>query len=66
MSASNVCVQATMQFGLTIKFCIFLKFLLGLTLPTSDFQLPTSDFRLQIADFQTSDLTKFELRISDF
>ena len=44
-------------------------------LPTSNFWLPTSDFRLQTSDFrpktsyfklQTSDLTKFELRISDF
>ena len=39
-------------------------------LPTSDFQLPTSDFRLPTSNFrlrlQTSDLTKCELRISDF
>ena len=44
-------------------------------LPTSDFGLPTSDFRLLTSGFelqtsyfklQTSDLTKCELRISDF
>ena len=44
-------------------------------LPTSNFRLPTSGFRLQTSDFrlnisyfklQTSDLTKCELRISDF
>ena len=37
-------------------------------LPTSDFRLPTSDFRLKTSYFklQTSDLTKCELRISDF
>ena len=32
MSASNVCVQATMQFGLTIKFCIL--FLISLRINT--------------------------------
>ena len=37
-------------------------------LPTSDFRLQTSDFRLKTSYFklQTSDLTKCELRISDF
>ena len=39
-------------------------------LPTSDFRLPTYDFRLTTSNFrlrlQTSDLTKCELRISDF
>ena len=37
-------------------------------LPTSDFQLLTSDFRLKTSYFklQTSDLTKWELWVSDF
>ena len=44
-------------------------------LPTSDFRLPTSDFQLLTSDFrlktsyfklQTSDLTKWELWVSDF
>ena len=42
-------------------------------LPTSDFRLPTSNFRLPASDLrlptfrlETSDMTKFELRISDF